>query len=127
MFGSVSKGKSGTSSTQEKEDITACEGARPKEDHGVVVPDPWNDDVKGHIPPRSPSDLHNRECHTLPFGVEAVPVMQEGVGSYMLPAYVWTEQILWDIMSPSIEHISQIVVLNPILTDMLIMNASMSK
>ena len=35
------------------------------------------------------------------------------MGSHILPAYTWTEHIIFDILSPTIEDISQVMILNP--------------
>ena len=45
--------------------------------------------------------------------MEVTPTIEDGVGSHILPAYVWTKCIIFDILSPTIEDISQIVILNP--------------
>ena len=65
------------------------------------------------FPPRSPSNLHTRECFALLFGVEVTPTIEDGVGSHILPVYAWTECIIFDILSPTIEDISQVMILNP--------------
>ena len=64
-------------------------------------------------PQQSPSNLCTRECFALLFGVEVIPTIEDGVGSHILPTYAWTECIIFDILSPTIEDISQIVILNP--------------
>ena len=69
--------------------------------------------VEGDVPQRSPSNLRTRECFALLFGVEVAPTVEDGVGSHTLPAYVWTECIIFDILSPTIEDISQVMILNP--------------
>ena len=66
-----------------------------------------------HSPQQSPSNLHTREHFTLLFGVEVTPTVEDGVGSHILAAYVWSERIIFDMLSPTIEDISQIVILNP--------------
>ena len=58
------------------------------------------------------SNLHTRECFALLFGVEVIPNIEDGVGSHTLPAYIWTERIIFDILSPTIEDISQVMILN---------------
>ena len=62
-------------------------------------------------PQRSPSNLCTRECFALLFGVEVAPTVEDGVGSHILPTYAWTECIIFDILSPTIEDISQVVIL----------------
>ena len=64
-------------------------------------------------PQRSLSNLCTTECFELLFGVEITPTIEDGVGSHILPASVWTEHIIFDILSPTIEDISQVVILNP--------------
>ena len=69
---------------------------------------------QGRRPPKgAPSNLCTRECFALLFGVEVAPTVKDGVGSHILPAYTWTEHIIFDILSPTIEDISQVVILNP--------------
>ena len=117
MFGSTSGGKSGVACTPEKEDAAASKGAKSKEntDCGAACSDPRHDEstLRETSPQRSPSNLHTRKCFTLLFGVEVAPTIEDGVGSHILLAYVWTEHIIFDILSPTIEDISQVVILNP--------------
>ena len=63
-------------------------------------------------PQRSLSNLHTREHFALLFGVEVTPTIEDGVGLHILPTYAWTECIIFDILSPTIEDISQVVILN---------------
>ena len=101
------------------EDIGGSKGARPKEgeDRGATGPDPRNDDSTSRemSPERTQSTLlRNRECYGLLFGVEALaPSQSRGPGAYMLPPYAWTERIIFDILNPTIDHISEIKLLNP--------------
>ena len=117
MFGSTSRGKSGTASAPEKEDVTALKGAKSKEDadHGAACSNPRNDESMSRetSPQRSPSNLHTGEHFALLFGVEVTPTIEDGVGSHILPTYALTEHIIFDILSPTIEDISQVVILNP--------------
>ena len=117
MFGSTSRGKSGVASAPEKEDAVASKGTKSKEDtdHGATCSDPCHDEstLRETSPQRSPSNLHTRECFALLFGVEVTPTIEDGVGSHILPAYAWTERIIFDILSPTIEDISQVMILNP--------------
>ena len=118
MFGSTSGGKSGTASAPEKEDAAASKGAKSKEDadHGAACSDPHHDNSMSRetSPQRSPSNLRTRECFALLFGVEVTPTIEDGVGSHILPTYAWTEHIIFDILSPTIEDIPQVMILNPI-------------
>ena len=117
MFGSTSGGKSGMASAPEKEDAVASKGAKPKEDAdcGATCSDPCHNESTSRemSPQRSPSNLHTRECFALLLGVEVTPTIENGVGSHILPTYAWTEHIIFDILSPTIEDISQVMILNP--------------
>ena len=117
MFGSTCGGKSGMASAREKEDIAASKGTKPKEDtdHGAACSDPRHNKStwRETSPKRSPSNLHTRERFALLFGVEVTLTVEDGVRSHILPAYAWTECIIFDILSPTIEDISQVVILNP--------------
>ena len=64
-------------------------------------------------PQQSPSNLRTRECFALLFGIEVALTVEDSVGSHILPAYVWSECIIFDMLSPTIEDISQVVILNP--------------
>ena len=117
MFGSTSGRKSGVASAPEKDDAGALKGARPKEDadRGAVSPDPHNDRsmLRETSPQQSLPNICTRECFALLFGVEVIPTIEDGAGSDILPTYAWTEHIIFDILSPTIEDISQVVILNP--------------
>ena len=117
MFGSTSRGKSGVASAPEKEDAVASKGAKSKEDadHGAACSDPHHDESTSRetSPQRSPSNLCTREHLALLFGVEVAPTVEDGVGSHILRTYTWTERIIFDILSPTIEDISQVMILNP--------------
>ena len=118
MFRSTSGGKSGMASALEKEDTAALKGVKYKEDadHRATCSNPCNNESTSRemSPQRSPSNLHTRECFALLFGVEVAPTIEDGVGSHILPTYVWTECIIFDILSPTIEDISQVMILNPL-------------
>ena len=117
MFGSTSRGKSGMASAPEKEDAAALKGAKSIEDAdcGAACSDPCHDKSTSRetSPQRSPSNLHTRECFALLFGVEVTPTIEDGVESHILPTYTWTECIIFDILSLTIEDISQVMILNP--------------
>ena len=117
MFGSTSRGKSGMASATEKEDTAASKGVKSKEDadHGAACSDPRHNESTSRkmSPQRSLSNLHTRECFALLFGVEVTPTVEDGVGSHILPDYAWTECVIFDILSPTIEDISQVMILNP--------------
>ena len=117
MFGSTSRGKSSMASAPEKEDAAASKGAKSEEDAdcGATCSDPHHDEsmLRETSPQRSLSNLHTRECFALLFGVEVTPTVEDGVGSHILPTYTWTKHIIFDILSPTIEDTSQVVILNP--------------
>ena len=117
MFGSTSRGKSGMASAPEKEDAVASKGAKSKEDadRGAACSDLSHNKSTSRetSPQRSPSNLCTRECFALLFGVEVTPTIEDGVGSHILPTYAWTKHIIFDILSPTIEDISQVMILNP--------------
>ena len=117
MFGSTSGGKSGVASAPEKEDAAALKGAKSKEDTDceTTCSDPRHDESTSRetSPQRNPSNLCTREHFTLLFGVEVPPTVEDGVRSHILPTYTWTEHIIFDILSPTIEDISQVMILNP--------------
>ena len=97
--------------------MAASKGTKPKEDTdpGAACSNPRHNESTSRemSPQRSPSNLHTRECFALLFGVEVAPTIEDGVGSHILPTYAWTECIIFDILSPTIDDISQIVILNP--------------
>ena len=117
VFGSTSGEKSGMASAPEKEDAAALKGAKSKEDtdRGATCSVPHHDESTSRemSPQRSLSNLHTRERFAFLFGVEVTPTIEDGVGSHILPTYTWTEHIIFDILSPTIEDISQVVILNP--------------
>ena len=117
MFGSTTGGKSGTASAPEKDDEAASKGAKAKEDadRGAACSDHRHDESTSRetSPQRSPSNLCTREHFALLFGIEVAPTVEDGVRSHILPAYAWSEHIIFDMLSPTIEDISQVVILNP--------------
>ena len=117
MFGSTTGGKSGVASAPEKDDQAASKGAKAKEDadHGAACSDHRHDESTSRetSPQRSPSNLHTRECFALLFGVEVTPTIEDSIGSHILPTYAWSERIIFNMLGPTIEDISQVVILNP--------------
>ena len=117
MFGSTTGGKSGVASAPEKDDEAASKGAKAKEDadRGAACSDHCHDESTSRetSPQRSPSNLRTRERFALLFGIEVAPTIEDGVGSHILPTYAWSEHIIFDMLSPTIEDISQVVILNP--------------
>ena len=117
MFGSTTGGKSGTASAPEKDDEATSKGAKAKEDAdcAAAYSDHCHDESTSRetSPQRSPSTLHTREHFALLFGIEVALTIEDSIGSHILPTYVWSEHIIFDMMSPTIEDISQVVILNP--------------
>ena len=91
MFGSTSRGKSGTASAPEKEDVAASKGTKSKEDadHGAACSDPCHNESTSRetSPQRSLSNLRTREHFALLFGVEVTPTVEDEIGSHILPTY----------------------------------------
>ena len=117
MFGSTTGGKSSAASAPEKDDEATSKGANAKEDadHGAACSDHHHDKSTSRetSPQRSPANLCTRERFALLFGVEVTPTIEEGIGSHILHAYAWSEGIIFDMLSPTIEDISQVMILNP--------------
>ena len=42
-----------------------------------------------------------------------MPSQAGGPGAYMLLPYTWTERIIWDILSNTIDHILEVKIINP--------------
>ena len=101
MFGSTTGGKSGAASAPEKDDEAASKGAKAKKDAdcGAACSDHCHDESTSRetSPQWSPSNLHTKECFALLFGIEVTPTIEDGVGSHILPAYAWSEHIIFDI------------------------------
>ena len=118
MFGSTSGGKAGMSGTSDQTDKGTSKGARSKEgtDQGAMRPDPQNDAMlRESSPHQSPPGLQNTKHHfALLFGVQVMPLLGNGTELPVLPPYVWNEQIITDTLSPSIDGITQVIVLNPV-------------
>ena len=117
MFGSTTEGKSGMASALEKDDEATSKGAKAKEDtdHGAACSDHRHDESTSRemSPQQSPSNLHTRECFPLLFGIEVAPTIEDGIRSHILSGYAWSERIIFDMLSPTIEDISQVMILNP--------------
>ena len=117
MFGSTTRGKSGVASALKKDDQATSKGAKAKEDAdcGAACSDHCHDKSTSRemSPQRRTSNLHTREHFTLLFGVEVAPTIEDSIGSHILPTYTWSECIIFDMLSPTIEDISQVMILNP--------------
>ena len=104
-------------SALEKDDEAASKGAKAKEDadHGAACSDHRHDERTSRemSPQRSPPNLRTRQRFALLFGIEVAPTKEDGIRSHILPAYVWSECIISNMLSPTIEDISQVVILNP--------------
>ena len=117
MFGSTTRGKSGVASAPEKDDEATSKGAKAKEDAdcGATCSNHRHDESTSRemSPQQIPSNLLTRECFALLFGMEVAPTIEDGIRSHILPAYAWSECIIFDMLSLTIEDISQVVILNP--------------
>ena len=118
MFWSTTIRKSGAGSAPEKDDEATSKGAKAKEDadHGAACSNHHHNKSTSRetCPQRSPSNLRTRERFALLFGIEVAPTIEDGIGSHILPTYAWSECIIFDMLSPTIEDISQVMILNPI-------------
>ena len=116
MFGSMSGGKAGMSGTSNQTGEGASKGARSKEgaDQGAMSSDPQNDATSRESSPhRNPPGLQNTRGHfALLYGVQVMPLLGNGTKSPILPPYVWNEWIITDTLSPSIDGITQVIILN---------------
>ena len=101
----------------EKDDEAASKGAKAKEDAdcGAACSDHRHDKSTSRetSPQRSPSNLRTSERFALLFGIEVARTVEDGIRSHVLPTYAWSEHIIFDMLSPTIEDISQVVILNP--------------
>ena len=117
-FGSMSGGKAGTSGASDQTGEGVSKGAKPKEgaDQGAVSSDPQNDATSRESSPhRNPPGLQNtRDCFALLFGVQVMPLLGNGTESPVLLPYAWNKWIITDTLSPSIDKITQVIVLNPV-------------
>ena len=104
-------------SAPEKDDEAASKGAKAKEDadRGAACSDHrHNKSTSRETSPQwSPSNLCTRQCFALLFGIEVTPTIEDGIGSHIVPTCAWSERIIFDVLSPTIEDISQVVILNP--------------
>ena len=118
MFGSTSGGKAGMSGTPDQTGKGALKWARSKEgaDQGAMSSDPQNDATLKESSPHwnSPGLQNTRDCFTLLFGVQVMPLLGNGTESPVLPPYAWNEWIITDTLSPSIDGITQVIILNPV-------------
>ena len=73
---------------------------------------PQQEHLKETSPQWSLSNLRTRERFALLFGIEVAPTIEDSIGSHILPTYAWSECIIFDMLSPTIEDISQVVILN---------------
>ena len=93
-------------------------GAKPKEgaDQGATSSDPENDAMlRESSPHQSLPGLQNTRDHfALLFGVQVMPLLGNSTESPVLPPYAWNKRIITDMLSPSIDAIMQVIVLNPV-------------
>ena len=117
MFGSTSGGKAGMSGASDQTSEGTLKGARSKEgaDQGAMSSDPQNDATLRELSPHQnlPGLQNTRDCFALLFGVQVMPLLGNGTESPVLPPYVWNKQIITDTLSPSINGITQVKILNP--------------
>ena len=106
------------SSASDQTSKGASKGARSKEgtDQGAMNPDSQNDaTLRESSPHQSLPGLQNtRDCFALLFGVQVTPLLGNGTELPVLPPYVWNEWIITDTLSPSIDGITQVIILNPV-------------
>ena len=118
MFESMSGGKAGTSGASDQTSKDASKGARSKEgaDQGAMSSNPQNDTMSRESSPhRNPPGLQNtRDCFALLFRVQVTPLLGNGTESPVLLPYAWNERIITDTLSPSIDGITQVIILNPV-------------
>ena len=66
-------------------------------------------------PHQSPPGLQNTRDHfALLFGVQVTPLLGNSTESPVLPPYAWNQQSITDTLSPSIDGIMQVIVLNQV-------------
>ena len=118
MFGSTSGGKAGMSGASDQTGEGTSKGARSKEgaDQGAMSSDSQNDATSQESSPhQNPPGLQNtRDRFALLFGVQVTPLLGNGPESPLLPPYAWNERIITDTWSPSIDGITQVIILNPV-------------
>ena len=111
-------GKAGMSGTSDQTGEGASKGARSKEgaDQGAISSDPQNDAMSRESSPhQNPPGLQNTRDHfALLFHVQVMPLLGNGTELPVLPPYAWNEQIITDTLSPSIDGITQVIILNPV-------------
>ena len=118
MFWSTLGGKAGMSGASNQTSEGTSKGAMPKEgtDQGTMSSDPHNDSMSRELSPhQSPPGLQNTRDHfALLFGVQVMPLLGNGTESPVLPPYAWNEWIITNMFSPSIDGITQVIILNPV-------------
>ena len=118
MFGSTLGGKAGMSSASDQTSEGGSKGARSKEgaDQGAMSSDPQNDATSRESSPHqnSPGLQNTRDHFALLFGVQVMPLLGNGTESPVLLPYAWNEWIITDTLSPSIDGITQVIILNPV-------------
>ena len=78
--------------------------------------DPQNDATLRESSPHGslPGLQNTRDRFALLFGVQVMPLLGNGTELPVLPPYAWNEQIITDTLSPSIDRITQVIILNPV-------------
>ena len=106
------------SGTSDQTGEGASKETRSKEgaDQGATSPDPHNEAMlRESSSHRSPPSLQNtRDRFALLLGVQVTSLLGNGTELPFLLPYAWNEQIITDMLSPSIDRITQVIVLNPV-------------
>ena len=81
-----------------------------------MSPDRQNDPTSRESSPhRSLPGLQNTRDHfALLFGVQVMPLLGNGTELPVLLPYAWNEWLITDTLSPSIDRITQVIILNPV-------------
>ena len=97
-----------------KTDNSANTGARSKDSSNRGTPTNNNkrrgkDGPDGGTPRKTPG----RERYALLVGVEVIPQPGAVAGPRSVPPHAWTDQIIWDYVSPVVPDITNLIVSNP--------------
>ena len=97
-----------------KTDDSANTGAQNKDSSNRGTPTN-NNKCCGKDGPDSgtPRKTPGRERYALLVGVEVIPQPGAIAGPRSVPPHAWTDQIIWDYISPAVPDITNLIVLNP--------------
>ena len=115
MFGSTLGGRSGASGTYDQTGKSALKGARLRrvqiKELWALIPITAILHQEGHSPIKA-----CRVCRIpeIILQVQVTPLLGNGTELPVLLPYAWNEQFITDTLNPSIDGISQVIVLNPI-------------